>query len=155
MSSIDQTNEMSAEDRAFRERFAIEFHELFKIPGNALNLATMVAQQMVVSLKTMQQEAERRYARPILVRVEYEGSVRATVQPAGDDGLLSVLLEERVDGEYTTSGIDDSWHKVLSDMVLSQTAFPGDVWFITTNAAVENALEKATGFFDKSIRKQA
>lgn len=151
----EHTTPLSPEDRAFRERIAVEIHEIFKIPGNALNFSIMIAQQTLSALKAQQQEAERRYARPVLVRVEYEGAVRATVLDANDDGLLSVLLEERVDGEWTKSTIDDVWYKTLSNIVLSQTAQPGDVWFITNNATVERELEKAAGFFDSKLRQQA
>lgn len=155
MTQHEHQEAAQSENTALRQQVAHELHEILKIPGNALNLSIMVAQQNLAALKSMQQEAERRYARPVLVRVEYEGSVRATVQERDEEGLLSVVLEERKDGEWTTTSIDPTWHKVLSDMVLSQTAQPGDIWFITNNATVENALEKAAGFFDEKIRHQA
>lgn len=145
---------MSIDKQEIKEMVAEAFNELLQVPANQLNLGIMFTQVQLQALKLQQQEEERRYARPVVVRAYYEGALRATVA-ANNEGNFDVTFTELKDGEWVDPLISVDYQGIFSKMILSQGVVDGDVWYITNNASVENNLEKAANFFKKEIDEQA
>lgn len=141
-----------------KQQVADAFNELLTIPANQLNLAIMLKQVELNAMKLQQQEEERRYSRPVVVRAYYEGAVKAEVVAGAEEGELDVILSEIKKGEteWSTLELDARYHSSLAKLVLSQAAvIIGDIWYITNNHSIENNLEKAAQYFKGELDKQA
>lgn len=136
----------------FKEAVAQALHDLLNIPANQLSLAIMMAQSNLNSLVQQRNEEQRRYTQPVLVRAPYKGCIKATIGDVDAEGLLTVLLEEEKDGVWVESQIDPVYQATFKKLALSDTAQPGDIWFITTPAAIDAEREKATDYFEAQMR---
>lgn len=152
---------MSEQEQAQPTEEQVELHKsiseglttILGIPANQLSMGIMFFEVALQAMKLQQQEEERRYARPVLVRTEYEGSLKAVVSadPA-NAGEFIVDLFDLKDGEWVDLDFEPSYLEVLSKMVLSQSVQDGDVWYITNNAAIEANLEKVADVYASKLK---
>lgn len=126
---------------------AVQIGEVLSIPANVNALAQAILSAAAAAVAENQQLRRKQQMRLALVKTWYPGSIRATVMSSeveGDD-LLDVVLEEKnEEGNYVPTSLAEGQQGPLKQLVLSQTAQPGDVYFITTNSAVDKALEEAS-----------
>lgn len=126
----------------FKQLFAELFSETMSNPSNANLLAkTLVAASHNALLGAIDRDY-RQENKPVLVKIEYPDSWRCTVV-GGEGGALSVTVEERgSDGEWVDAKLSAALQVNASTLVLSQTATPGDVFFLTTSAKIEKARDE-------------
>lgn len=145
--------EVSEEEMKMKEAISVALNEMFQIPANQLALAKMFLETSVQAIALQQQEEERRYARPVLVRTYYPGSIKATVTSDPDNvGEFLVALEEEHEGEFKPMDLEPAYQAPLTQMVLSQAVQDEDIWYITTNGAIENNLESVANMFSDQLK---
>lgn len=138
-----------------RELVAGTFDDLLKIPGNAQAIGQAVLAAAVNAIAENRKLRERQANRPVVGRAYYPGSLKAiiTAKQESDDSLntLSVDFYEQkpAEGEEITPTTPWTLFAMpagsnLPQIVLSQSAVPGDEFFLTTLWQVEAALEAAT-----------
>ena len=129
---------------------AESFRDLLAVPENGAIFANTVLHAQLRALTANREHEQRAQTAIVLVKTEYPQCVRATVTaPVVEGELLSVTLEVRDNGPesdwvdagklYTKEALDN-----VGKLVLSQTATPGDQWYVTTNHAVDKAREQVS-----------
>lgn len=128
--------------------FVVEaLKQILSIPENVIQLAQQIFAAGANATQVQSERDVREGLRPVLTRVYYPGAFRATV--SGEvDAPMTVKLEHKPEGsevwEDCREVINPSAYEALSKLVLSQPTIPNDVWYITTNAAVNAQQEKVT-----------
>lgn len=124
--------------------------DILSIPENVIQLAQNVFAAAANATQVQRERDLREGLRPVLSRTYYQGSLRATVsQPTEGSPMvvgLEFIPEDEKEWKDATIAIAESAREALSKLVLSQPTFPGDVWYVTTNAAVNAQLEKVTDY---------
>lgn len=156
MSEINQAQTQAAvgADRHFptnsaelHQFIADSFQQLLSVPQNANSIAIATLGAQIKALKDSQELLSRQGAKVVLTRVEYPGCIRAVIlAPEVEGEEMSVALTQRISEEEwgAPEGFDQKAMESLARLVLSQAAVPGEMFYITTNAAVENANELAS-----------
>lgn len=119
-----------------------------QIDANATILATVVIQGLARSLTNDRERLAKDMNRLILVKAPFPGSIRAEVKgvetTTGD--VLEVELKELVtEGETATwttivaGAYPEEKLAALRSFVMAKANTPGEVWYITTSLAVDNA----------------
>jgi hypothetical protein len=121
--------------------------DLLNIPENATHFARVVLSGALKALNNEAQYKAQLAMRPVLTRTPYAGCLRAVVSAnteAGDEPL-SVDITTRAAGseEWIDSGMPYEALQKVAKLVLSQSTVPGDVWYITSNLAVDAQLDAA------------
>lgn len=137
--------------------------ELNNVLTNPDNLNTLANQIFTASTNAIRENAQlraRTAVRPVLTRVPYPGCLKATVlEPREGEEILDVSFEEQVTDQdkegWKTAALTDQQHLTLRKLVLSQTTVPGDVYYVTTSAAIDAALEAATDEVMAATQAQA
>lgn len=131
--------EMPTTREGFKQLFAELFSETMSNPANATLLAkTLFAATHNALLGAIDKDF-RQENKPVIVKQEYPDSWRCTVV-GGEGGTLTVTVEEKTaDGEWIKANISEALEAKASGLVLSQTAAPGDIYFLTTSAKIEAA----------------
>lgn len=136
--------------------------ELLKNPANALIIGELVLGEAARSMRYTRERALRNMQTPALVQTEYPNSARATVSQPGEGGLLSVTVERRVTddagkptGDWSTEVVSEGFREAISKLVLSTTAVPGTVYFVTTEAEVEAYQESLADMYQAELAAQA
>jgi len=132
----------------FKQLFAELFSETMSNPANATLLAKTLTAAIHNALLAAIDKDFRQDNRPVIVRQEYPDSWRCTVV-GGTGGTMTVTIEERgADGVWAKVDISEALEAKTAGLVLSQTAQPGDVFFLTTSAKIEAARD---GFVDQYL----
>lgn len=143
MSTADKATpapfELPTTREGFKQLFAELFSETMSNPANANLLAkTLFAATHNALLGAIDKDF-RQDNKPVIVRQEYPDSWRCTVV-GGVGGTLTVTVEEKnAAGEWAKADISEALEAKTAGLVLSQTAAPGDVFFLTTSAKIEAA----------------
>lgn len=121
--------------------------DLLNIPENATHFARVVLSGALGALNNQAQLASQLALRPVLTRTPYAGCLRAVISAnteAGDEPL-SVDITTRAAGseEWVDTGMPNEALQKIAKLVLSQSTVPGDVWYITSNRAVDAQLDAA------------
>jgi len=125
--------------------------DVLKIPTNLTFLGQAILGQVARDLADLNRLRQRQQRRPVFVKVYYPGAIRCTILPRqegeSEDQLLSVLFEEKNGEAGETTGdvwVQKDMPEVYTKLVLSQSAQPNDVFFLTTSEAIDRAMEEAT-----------
>lgn len=131
--------EMPTTREGFKQLFAQLFSETMSNPANANLLAKTLTAAVHNSLLGAIDKDFRQENKPVIVKQEYPDSWRCTVV-GGQGGTLTVTVEEKnAAGEWAKADISEALEAKTAGLVLSQTAAPGDVFFLTTSAKIEAA----------------
>ncbi|MNQ29611.1 hypothetical protein D3C85_429260 [compost metagenome] len=121
--------------------------DLLNIPENATHFARVVLSAGLKALNNEAQHKAQLAMRPVLTRTPYAGCLRAVItanEVASDEPLtVDITIREVGSEEWVDSKIPAHALQELAKLVLSQATVPGDVWYITTNQAVDQQLDKA------------
>ena len=126
-----------------RQLIAATIDDLFKDPRNARVFATYVAQANAEALRDSMNRLVREQAKPVITKIEYPTSWKAEV--TGERNALVVTFSERDEaGEWIEVIAAAPVVESLTRLVLSSTAVPGDILYVTTTGAIDQAYEQAT-----------
>lgn len=162
--------EMPTSPEQLREFIAHSLRDILAIPENQLIQAKSFIDTIKKSLDESAQRAERGWLRPVITSTYYRGAFRAVVGTYDAEGDITpvTFLQEQKDAEGKVVFEDAEvngvalkrpvWVSVegvvnpaslalLSKLVLSQPTVPGQVFYVTTNGAIEQQMEAATDFF--------
>ena len=121
--------------------------DLLNIPENATHFARVVLSGALRALNNEAQHKAQLAMRPVLTRTPYPGCLRAVITAnaeASDEPLtVDITIREVRSEEWTDSKASPVVLQELAKLVLSQATVPGDVWYITTNQAVDKQLDAA------------
>lgn len=141
---------------------AESLRDLLAIPENAHSFAVATLGAQLRALTDSRELQARAKLEVVLVRTEYVGSVLATVTASDVEGEpLAVLLQIRetdADSPWVSildKGYNQEQYDQLAKLVLSQTAQPGDEYYITTNQAVDQAREAVSNMMYQQAKKVA
>lgn len=137
----------------FKQLFAELFSETMSNPDNAALLAKTLFAASHNALLGQIGERIREQRKPVVVREAYDDAWKCTVQ-GGLNGTLTVLIEEQIEGIWTKLKADDSLYQKASGLVLSQTAQPGDVFYITDSLRIEAARESYVDAYMEHLNKE-
>lgn len=121
--------------------------DLLNIPENATHFARVTLGGALRALNNEAQHKAQLAMRPVLTRTPYAGCLRAviTANAEASDEPLTVDITVRAEGseEWVDSKLPAAALESIAKLVLSQATVPGDVWYITTNQAVDKQLDLA------------
>jgi hypothetical protein len=137
----------------FKQLFAELFSETMSNPDNAALLAKTITAASHNALLGRIGERLREQRKPVVVREAYDDAWKCTVQ-GGLNGTLTVLIEEQLDGIWTKLKAEDSLYQKASGLVLSQTAVPGDVFYLTDSLRIEAARESYVDAYMAHLEKE-
>jgi len=137
----------------FKQLFAELFSETMSNPDNAALLAKTLFAASHNALLGQIGERIREQRKPVVVREAYDDAWKCTVQ-GGLNGTLTVLIEEQLDGIWTKLKAEDSLYQKASGLVLSQTAVPGDVFYLTDSLRIEAARESYVDAYMAHLNKE-
>lgn len=122
--------------------------DVLNIPENATQIARVVIAAALRSLSNDAQHEAIKKTRPVLTRTPYAGCLRAVItanEVASDEPLtVDVMVHDIASDSWVESGLPQAGLENVAKLVLSQATVPGDVWYITTNHAVDKQLDAAT-----------
>lgn len=137
----------------FKQLFAELFSETMSNPDNAALLAKTVFAASHNALLGQIGDRLREQRKPVVVREAYDDAWKCTVQ-GGLNGTLTVLIEEQIDGVWTKLKSEDGIYQKASGLVLSQTAVPGDVFYITDSLRIEAARDAYVDAYMEHLHKE-
>lgn len=125
----------------WKQFFGEVIAELFSIPRNANLLAKALVGAQHNALLAAIDTTYRQEIKPVVVRTEYPDSWRCTVKEGEGAGTLEVIIEERADGngDWIMCEGSDVLIAKATGLVLSQSAQPGDIFYLTTSNKIEEA----------------
>lgn len=167
---LQAITEMPTSPEQLREFIASAMRDILAIPENQLIQAKTLIDTIKKSLDESTTRAERNWLRPVVTSTYYRGAFRAVVGQYDADGDITPVsfLQEKKDAEgkivfedAEVNGVGlkrPVWESIegvvnpaslalLSKLVLSQPTVPGQVFYVTTNGAIEQQMEAATDFF--------
>lgn len=110
--------------------------QILSIPSNIQAMAASMFSAGAGALSSINTVNQRMETKPQVTRVEYPGSLRGTVV-CPVVGQYDVVLEQRNEaGEWVPATKPDYVLVGAKKLMLSQSTFEGDVWFLTTIADV-------------------
>lgn len=130
-----------------RHLIAEQLSSLLTIPENQENLAIIVVGALARMTKELTDTRLRNANRLTLTKTYYAGALRAevgvSVAEEADESLLSVkfFIKSEENEWVPADDLNDAAVENLTKLVLSQTAVPGDVFYITTQAAVNQFVD--------------
>lgn len=125
-----------------RHLIAHTIGQVFAVPDNANQFAQLIFAASIAALQQTSKIAKLQSGKAVLTRVEYPGCARATILEGATIGEYGVRLEERIEGEWAELKRDEWVITGLTTLVLSQATFPGDVFYVTTDAKVDEHQER-------------
>jgi hypothetical protein len=120
--------------------------EVLAIPENTIQLAQNIFAAAANATQVQRERDAREQFRPVLTRTPYPGCLRALVTFVDETFVVSFghIPDGESDWELCGSALAEPACEALTKLVLSQPVFDGDIWYVTTNAAVNAQLEKVT-----------
>jgi len=161
--------EMPQTAEQLRHFVAGTMNELLNIPENKAVQAESLLTYLLGLVKEKQASENRANLRPVVVSTYYRGSARATIGLDLQSNTFLVAFDQEAkdaDGKIITEAFElngvqltrPTWTKfelpgaaydMMSKLVLSQPVQPGQVFFVTTGAAIEAHMEALTDVFAK------
>lgn len=119
--------------------------DLLNIPENGTHFARVVLSAALKALNNSAQQSAQQATRPVLSRTPYAGCLRGVVaanEEASDEPLsVDLTAHDVATDTWVESTLPASVQQNVAKLILSQSTVPGDVWYVTTNHAVDKLLD--------------